>query len=183
MMMKAFGLVIALFSSAVLAKPIFETYTEQKTDGWPGVSKTQAELIVSSDCDLKSQVDEEMADKDIKAGNYQQLFVSRKLPLSTSHKTFLLVRPKLEPYLSTFYGAHTFFHWIVDERNSIIHAGNSDAFRVLGSGSNGMKDIEEAQCRGGKCYLTRLSFKAGKYQEASCSTQDIDSGKITKGCK
>lgn len=180
--MKAFGLLIVLFSSAVLAKPIFETYTEEKTEGWPGVSKTLAELIVNSEADLKSQADQELADKDFKAGDYQQLFASRKLPLSTHSKTFLFVRPKSDPYFLAFYGAHTFFHWIVDDLGNILYVGNSDAFRVLGSSSNGMKDIEEAQCHGGKCYLIKLSFNAGKYEESSCSTKDIDSGKVTKGC-
>lgn len=180
--MKIFGLLIALFASAVLAKPIFETYTEEKTTGWSAVSSALAALIVRSDADLKLQADQEMAEKGVKAGDYRQFFVSRKLPLSTDRKTFLFVRPKSFPYFQTFYGAHIFCHWIVDDRNSILYAGNSDAFRVLGSSKNGMKDIQEAQCRGGKCYLVKLSFRAGKYQETSCSTQDIDSGKVTKGC-
>lgn len=180
--MKIFGMLIALFSSAVLAKPIFETTTEEKTDDWPAVSRTLAGLIIGSDADLKSQADEEMADKAFKAGDYQQLFASRKLPLSADRKTFLLVRPKSSPYFQTFYGAHTFFHWIVDDQNRILYAGNADAFRVLGSSRHGMKDIQQAQCHGGKCYLVKYSFKAGKYEETSCSTQDIDSNKVTKGC-
>lgn len=40
----------------------------------------------------------------------------------------------------------------------------------------------EVQCRGGKCYLVKLSFKAGRYEESSCPTQEIEGGKITKGC-
>lgn len=180
--MKLFGLLIVFLSSTVLAKPVFETHTEEKTGGWSGVSKTLAELIVNSEADLKSQVDEELADRDFKAGDYQQLFASRKLPLSTHGKTFLFVRPKSDPYFLTFYGAHTFFHWIVDDSNSILYMGNSDVFRVLGSSSNGMKDIEEAQCHGGKCYLIKLAFKAGKYEESSCSTIDINRSKVTRGC-
>jgi len=182
MNMKVSGLLFAILSSAVLAKPVFETYTEEKTTDWPGISKMQAKSIVNADTDLKSQVDDEMADKDMKAGDYQLLFASRKLPLSSEGKAFLFIRPKSEPYLQTFYGAHTFFHWIIDDRNNIVYAGNSDAFHVLSSSHNGMKDIEESQCRGGKCYLVKLSFKAGRYEEVSCSTQKIESGKITKGC-
>ena len=182
MNMKGFGLLLAAFTSTVMAQPVFETYTEEKTIGWPGISQMQAELIINADADLKSQVDEEMADKDMKAGNYQALFASRKLSLSSGRKIFLFIRPKSDPYLQTFYGAHTFFHWIIDDRNNIVYFGNSDAFHVLNSSHNGMKDIEESQCRGGKCYLVKLAFKAGKYAEASCSTRAIESGKITKGC-
>ena len=181
-MMKTFGILVALFSSAVLAKPVFETYTEEKTTGWSAVSQALAALVIRSDADLKLQADEEMAEKGVKAGDYRQFFVSRKLPLSADHKTFLFVRPKSFPYFRTFYGAHIFCHWIVDDQNRILYAGNSDAFQVLGSSRNGMKDIQEAQCHGGKCYLVKLSFKAGKYEETSCSTQDIDSGRVTKGC-
>lgn len=180
--MKTFGLLLALFSSAVLAKPIFSSYTEENTKGWSAVSHALAESIVRFDADLKAQADEEMADKNVKAGDYRQFFVSRKIPLSADRKTFLFVRPKSFPYFHTFYGAHVFGHWIVDAQNRILYDGNSDAFRVLGSSHNGMQDIEEAQCHGGKCYLVKLSFKAGKYQETSCSIQDVDSGKITKGC-
>lgn len=180
--MKHCGLLLALFSSAVLAKPIFETSTEEKTEGWSGVSNTLAELIVNSETDLKSQADDELTEKDFKAGDYQQLFASRKISLSSQGKTFLFVRPKSHPYFLTFYGAHTFFHWIVDDSGNILYVGNSDAFRVLSSRSNGMKDIEEVQCHGGKCYLIKLSFKAGKYEESSCSTRDLDSSKVIKGC-
>ncbi|WP_199155622.1 hypothetical protein [Chromobacterium sp. ASV23] len=183
MAIKFLGVFIAVFSSITLAKPIFETYTEEKTDGWSAVSQILAETIIKSDADLKSQADEEMADKDFKPGDYNQLFASRDLPLATDQKIkFLFIRPKSEPYFQTFYGAHTFFHWIVDQQGKIIFAGNSDSFRVLKSGSNGMKDIEEAQCRGGKCYLTKLSFKAAGYEEVSCRTQFIVSGKIKEGC-
>ena len=182
MNIKAFGILFAIVSGTVLAKPVFETYTEEKTTNWPGISKMQAKLIVNADANLKYQVDEEMADKDMKAGDYQPLFASRKLSLSSERKAFLFIRPKSDPYLQTFYGTHTFFHWIMDDRNNIVYAGNSDAFHVLNSSQNGMKDIEESQCRGGKCYLVKLSFKAGRYEEVSCSTQEIESGKITKGC-
>ncbi|WP_089082355.1 hypothetical protein [Aquitalea magnusonii] len=182
MNIKAFGLLFAIVSGAVLAKPVFETYTEEKTTGWSGISKMQAKLIVNADANLKSQADKEMADKDMRAGDYQPLFASRKLPLSSGRKSFLFIRPKSDPYFQTFYGAHTFFHWIMDERNNIVYAGNSDAFHVLSSSHNGMKDIQESQCRGGKCYLVKLSFKAGRYEEFSCSTQEIEGGKITKGC-
>ncbi|MBX9298936.1 Lipoprotein [Chromobacterium violaceum] len=180
--MKIFGLFIAFLSSAALAKPIFESYTEEKTGSWQSVAKTLADLIVSTESDLKQQADEELADKDYTAGDYQQFFASRKISLSSNGSPFLLVRPKSDPYFQTFYGAHTFFHWIVDEQNKILYAGNSDAFRILSSSNNGMKDIQESQCHGGKCYLVKFTFKAGKYEEASCSTQDIDSGKITRGC-
>lgn len=180
--MKTVGLLMVLFSGAALAKPIFETYTEEQTTGWSAVSQTVASLIVRSDADLKAQADEEMAEKNVRAGDYRQFFASRKLPLSADRKTFLFVRPKSSPYFRTFYGAHIFCHWIVDDRNNMLYAGCSDAFQVLGSSRNGMKDIQEAQCHGGKCYLVKLSFKAGKYQETSCATQDIDSGKVRQGC-
>ncbi|WP_199053659.1 hypothetical protein [Aquitalea sp. ASV15] len=182
MMMKIVGLLLMLCSGAALAGPVFANYTEEQTTGWAAVSPAVAGLIVRSDADLQLQADEETAEKNLKPGDYRQFFVSRKLPLAADGRTFLFVRPKSSPYFRTFYGAHTFCHWIVDDRNNILYDGNSDAFQLLDSRSNGLKDIQEAQCHGGKCYLVKLSFKAGKYQETSCSTQDIDSGKLSQGC-
>ncbi len=180
-MMKAVGLLLMLCSGAALAGPFLQTTRKSKPLAGR-VSPAVAGLIVRSDADLQLQADEEMAEKNLKPGDYRQFFVSRKLPLAADGRTFLFVRPKSSPYFRTFYGAHTFCHWIVDDRNNILYDGNSDAFQLLDSRSNGLKDIQEAQCHGGKCYLVKLSFKAGKYQETSCSTQDIDSGKLSQGC-
>lgn len=159
--------------------PLFSSSTESSTIGWHEPSSIVAnEIVISSDS--KDEIDNEIIEKDLKK-NYQQFFGAVKIPLSKSGKKFFFIRPKSDVY-STFYGAHIFAHWIVDDKGTIFFTSRSDKFSILKTSNNGMRDIEESQCRGGSCYVSILTYNKEEYTYKSCKTLDIASQKMTQGC-
>jgi hypothetical protein len=159
--------------------PLFSSSTESSTIGWHEPSSAVAKKIVVSS-GSKDEIDNEIIEKKLKK-NYQHFLSAVKIPLSRSGEKFLFIRPKSDVY-STFYGAHIFAHWIVDDKGTIIFTTRSDTFSILNTSNNGMHDIEESQCRGGYCYVSILTYNKEEYVYQSCITQEIATEKITQGC-
>lgn len=182
-MQKRMTLLIAvLIPSISLAETNKKLYsaTEDSTEKWSSISNNLAHKIVTLE-NMTKQVDEEIKEKSL-SKDYRQFFASKQINLSLKAHNYLFVRPKSTPYFNSFYGAHTFMHWIAQD-DEVIYSGNSDYFKVLSTIEKGMYDIEEAQCRVNKCYLTRLSYNGRRYSPSSCQTHDLETGKFTQGCK
>lgn len=175
-------LIAALIPNLALSETIknFYSATEDSTEKWSSVSNNLAHKIIALE-NMTKQVDEEVKEKALPK-DYRQFFASKQINLSHKTHNYIFVRPKSTPYFNSFYGAHTFMHWIT-QGDEVIYSGNSDYFKVLSTIKRGMHDIEEVQCRVNKCYLTRLSYNGRSYSPSSCQTHDLETGKFTQGCK
>ena len=84
--------------------------------------------------------------------------------------------------MSTFYGAHIFNYWILDEHGKVVFSSASDKFSVMEDTHNGMHDLLISQCYGGRCYDTRLFFHDGRYNEGECTAVEIAAPQVTMPC-
>jgi hypothetical protein len=160
---------------------LFENSTEESTDGWTHVTPAFASALMKREAKLQD-LSEYAKDGDIPKDPSTRL-VWRPVPLSIDGKRFWYVRPTLEPFFTPFYGAHQFQHWLVGDGH-VIYEESSDAFKVLSSHHNGMRDIEEVACSAVECSSTQLRFdrRSGRYKPASCRVHVISDGKDIGPC-
>lgn len=126
-------------------------------------------------------LDEELEEKGLNK-NYRNYLVGKLVRLSDKEDKHLFVRPAFQPYLSAFYGAHTYSYWVVDSKNRVIFQSRSDKFAVLTQAHHSMRDILVSQCFGGWCYETPFRFNGREYVEGKCSASQIVNRRITKAC-
>lgn len=173
------------------AEPILSASTETSTQGeripLPGVVRA---ILNSSDRWDRESLRECMAEKKVRKGSYERLFRSVALPGLTKGETLYFVRPALEPYCQTFYGAHLFRYWLVavNERGtskiySVRHAGVADAFEVLSSAVNGSYDITETNCNAVRCGTVVMKFDGKRYVPFRCSERSAGEGGDYSACQ
>lgn len=164
---------------ASVTDALFENRTEDPTSGWAHVTPAFARSLMKREAqrqDLTGYAHEIPKDPSTR-------LVWRTVPVGLDGQKIRYVRPTLAPYFSPFYGAHQFQHWLVSN-GRILYAGSSDVFRVLRSGHDGMRDIEETACTAIKCYATQLRFdrNSGRYKAASCRASTIFDGADAGPC-
>jgi hypothetical protein len=166
---------------ASATEPLFENRTEDPTNGWTHVTPALARVLMRHEAqlqDLTGYTQEGAIPK-----NPSARLVWRAVPIGLDGKKIEYVRPTLAPYFAFFYGAHQFQHWLV-LNGRILYEGDSDIFRVLRSGHDGMRDIEETSCTAVTCYATQLRFdsQSGRYRAASCRATAMSNDKETVPC-
>jgi hypothetical protein len=121
-----------------------------------------------------------MTDFKIPKGAYQSLFRSVSLPSTNKDEKLYFVRPSLEPYCQTFYGAHLFRFWLIAGTVDSIpmtykvrYAGTGDYFEVLPSTSNGNYDIAETNCTAWRCLTVSKRFDGKKYEPFRCVEKTV----------
>lgn len=167
-------------AQTVQAQSDFESYTEEPSDGWSAVSERLATRLVTA-AGAKDLVDQCMADA-APASGYRQFLVAKPIALSTGKQRFRFVRPATTPHCDAFYGAHIYTFWLVDQRQEIVFSRSADAFTLLESSHNGLRDLVVSQCRAGYCFRTTFAFDKRTYQEASCETTAIETKTRVPGC-
>jgi hypothetical protein len=132
-------------------------------------------IISSTDQDDIESLTECMADLKIPKGAYRSLFRSVSLPNTNNDEELYFLRPALEPYCHTFYGAHLFRFWLIagdkratPETYKVRYAGAGDDFQVLPSTSNGNYHIAETNCSGWRCLTVFMKFDGEKYVPFRC---------------
>ena len=132
-------------------------------------------IISSAKQDDIDSLTECMADLKIPKGAYQSLFRSVLLPNTNNEEELYFVRPALEPYCQTFYGAHLFRFWLIagakdatPKTYKVRYAGRGDDFEVLPSTSNGKYDIAETNCTAWRCLTVFMKFDGEKYVPFHC---------------
>jgi hypothetical protein len=181
---------ISLLAQVSNAEPILSASTENSTQGeripLPGVARA---LLNSSDKRDLESLKECMADKKIRKGVYERLFRSVALPSLIKGETLYFVRPALEPYCHTFYGAHLFRYWLIVENErktskiyKVRYAGVADEFEVFSSASNCSYDIAETNCNAVSCSTVVMKFNGKQYEPFRCSEKSIrnDSSELEK---
>lgn len=120
-----------------------------------------------------------MRDLNIPQGAYERLFRVVTLPRLRNGQQWYFVRPALNPYCQTFYGANGFRHWLVSLTGNayqVRHTGLSSTFRVLNTQSNGYYDIASSTCTAAECFTTTMKYVGNRYAPFQCSETRFSGG-------
>lgn len=179
-----------VFVQVSQAAPILSANTETAVPGESVPSETVVQPIIdSADQDELEGLAECMADLKIPKGACRQLFRAVALPGTNSSEEVYFVRPALEPYCHTFYGAHVFRFWLIagardatPKTYKVRYAGVGDNFEVLPSTTNGSYDIEVTNCTAWRCLTVSMKFDGKKYVPSRCveTTSRGDQGEAVR---
>lgn len=167
------GIFCALMAPATMAAPIFSTSTEAELSAAknPATALLQAILSQADKEDLKT-LNECRSELGLKKNAYPKLFKAVSLPAPKPGTQLYFVRPALQPYCQTFYGAHLFRFWLVSQTQQqfvVDYAGAGDAFEVLPSQTNGHYDISETNCTASSCGTVEMQYGKNGYKPSRCS--------------
>lgn len=172
--------------AALAAEPILTASTETHSpdERIPAQEIVEAMLQTAQPEDLENLASC-TTEQGLTTAQTRSLFRSVALPrLSTTERIHFL-RPALQPYCFTFYGAHLFRYWLIAEREqagtkhyAVLWSGIGDAFEVLPAISHGQYSIRETNCTATACRTRELRFNGQAYSDAHCSRTAFDkSGK------
>ena len=175
-LIKYIFLFILIFTQTAFAEPILTANTESITIGEklppPSMIDTLLSTIDENDSVLFSECLKEFH---INKSRRHTLFKAVILPRLKQSETVYFVRPALEPYCFTFYGAHVFRYWLITENNDtskksyrILYAGIGDYFEVLQSKHSGYFDIMEKNCTAIRCVDSTMHYNGREYKPYSC---------------
>lgn len=164
---------IALMASPSQAAPLLSASTEVELAAakTPSAAMMQAILSQADKDDLES-LNECRIEQGLKKNAYPKLFKAVSLPAPKPGTQLYFVRPALEPYCHTFYGAHLFRFWLVSQTQqqfTVDYAGIGDAFEVLPSQTNGHYDISETNCNASSCGTAEMKYGKKGYKPSRCS--------------
>src|SRR5262249_7687459 len=156
--------------------PLFKATTETPAPGEIRPSKALVRVVLGAvdkrDVEL---LDECLAEKGLKPGDYASLLRAIKVPAGAGHNLWF-GRPALQPFCPALSGAHAFqYFWIEEQRSGaqpqyrIRFQNGGDAFAVYPQRSHGLNDIEATGCIASGCRIARLSFDGREYRTVRCS--------------
>lgn len=155
------------------AAPLLSASTEAEltTAQTPSAAMMKAILSQADKDDLES-LNECRIQQGFKKHAYSKLFKAVSLPAPKPGTQLYFVRPTLQPYCQTFYGAHLFRFWLVSQSKqqfTVDYAGIGDAFEVLPSQTNGHYDISETNCNASSCGTVEMKCGKSGYKPSRCS--------------
>lgn len=162
------------FAEPIFAEPLLEASTEMVSAGekTPPPSLIDA-LLASVDEDHSASFAECLKELKLKRSQRHLLFRAVHLSTSKNSEVLYFVRPSLEPYCGTFYGAHLFRYWLILETAPsiyrILYAGAGDSFEVMSSRHGGYFDIQQTNCWAGGCRSATLQYNGKEYIASSCT--------------
>lgn len=164
---------IALLALPSQAAPLLSVSTETKLTAaqTPSAAMMQAILSQADKEDVKT-LNECRIELGLKKNAYPRLFKAVSLPAPKPGTQLYFVRPALQPYCQTFYGAHLFRFWLVSQTQqqfTVDYAGVGDAFEVLPSQTNGHYDISETNCTASRCSTVEMKYGKNGYKPNRCS--------------
>ncbi|MCW7541017.1 YdcF family protein [Aquabacterium sp. A7-Y] len=142
-------------------------------------------VLEASDPADRDGIQECLSEFGIAKRHVNRLFRSVRLPSTEPNQTLYFVRPALKPYCMTFYGAHLFRYWLVEERRgphrirrTVRYFGAGDAFAVLPTQHAKMYDIEDTGCTASTCDVIRSEFDGSRYVATRCTQwRNTDEGR------
>lgn len=156
--------------------PLLSASTEAPTPGEDIPPPGLAEFVLSrADASDRENFAECLDRLSLTARDLPRLFRSVALPPLMRGERLHFLRPALDPYCHTFYGAHLFRYWLVAERNAgeprfaIEFAGGGDAFEVLPETHGGHYELSMTNCFGGGCLTAWLRHDGHQYANHRCS--------------
>lgn len=181
------SLVLLIAPIAVLAaEPILTASTETHSpdERIPAQEIVEAMLQAAQPDDLESLASC-ATEQGLTATQTRSLFSSVALPRLNATERVHFLRPALQPYCFTFYGAHLFRYWLIVEREqagakhyAVLWSGIGDAFEVLPAITYGQYAIRETNCTATACRTRQLRFNGQAYSDARCTRTAFDkSGK------
>jgi hypothetical protein len=184
-----YGLFIAFFifttNLASAQKTLLESYTESKISHAIAPPKDLIAYILASVPDDAENFQQCMAENNLKYGDEGKLFAVVKLSLNDDLYPDFFIRPTLQPYCQTFYGAHLFRYWFVtskevngkNEHNMAFWSGG-DGVKVLSSITNGYHDIQVLSHTAVELYTSTLKYNGTQYVESDCFVETFQDGNI-----
>jgi hypothetical protein len=164
-----YRLFIAFFIfTTVLASPqktLLESDTESKIGHAIVPPKDLIAYILASVPDDAENFYQCMVENNLKHGDERRLFAVVKLSLNDDLYPDFFIRPALQPYCQTFYGAHLFRYWFVTSKEvngineyNIAFWSGGDGVRVLSSITNGYHDIQVLSHTALELYTSTLKY-------------------------
>lgn len=155
------------------AGPLLSNSTEAELTAaqTPSAALMQAILSQADKEDMKT-LNECRIEQGLKKNAYPKLFQAVLLPAPKPGTQLYFVRPALQPYCQTFYGAHLFRFWLVSQTQqqfTVDYAGVGDAFEVLPSQTNDHYDISETNCNASSCSTVEMKYGKNGYKPSRCS--------------
>ena len=172
------ALCCATMAQPALAKdrPLLEAGTERPSPGETRPSNDLVRVVLDAiDKNDVEQMNDCLADKGLKRVDYASLLRAVKIAAGAGRNLWF-VRPSLNPYCNTLYGAHSFRYFLIEDQQTrsqhryrLVFQNNGDFFSIYRRQSHGLNDIEAAGCIVDECRSARMSFDGEQYRPVRCS--------------
>ena len=180
-------LFIVFFVSACAEEEQFSTSTEEAIANPDKVPSEIVKLILALDEDDRTQFMECLSEAQVNENDAKNYFTAKKIKLKRDNTLTYFVRPALDPYCHTFYGAHLFRYWFVelkDGKYHLLHKSRGDAVSILSTSTNGYQDILEESHTAVDNYRITMKFNNQTgYTPAECVVDHYSDGEIANSEK
>ena len=113
----------------------------------------------------------------------ERWFVSVPLPPIDGQPQLHFVRPALEPFCMTFYGAHTFNYWLVQQHGAasaavfrVVDFDTGDFVHVLPTHHGGIYDLERGLCTALQCTYVTQQRQGESFALVNCRREHFADG-------
>lgn len=117
----------------------------------------------------------------------ERWFVSVQLPPIDGQLPLYFVRPTLEPFCLTFYGAHTFSYWLVQQQPTalgpvfkVVDFDSGDFVHVLPTHHGGIYDLERGLCTAVQCTYATQQRQGDSFRLVNCRREHFDDGRLVR---
>lgn len=173
--LKIMMLLLLILPPPAFSGPILKAGTEEISVGEELPPPALVDFILANGKDDADSLSECLAQFNLKESERHKLFKAVPLPKIKSTEDVYFVRPALDPYCGTFYGAHCFRFWLITQTGAahrkkyrILYKGIGDWFEVLQSIHDGYFDIIEANCTAVDCIAVSMRYDGRKYVPFKC---------------
>lgn len=169
--------------------PILSSSTEQLPPGHVHPPKALVDALYRDTFDerLVTWFEECRNEKGLLQLPIEQWFVSVQLPPIHGHPTLYFVRPALDPYCQTFYGVHSFSHWLVQQQPTaqgpvfkVVDFDSSDFVHVLPTHHGGLYDLDRGQCTAMQCTFNTQRNQGDGFRLVNCRREHFDDGRLVR---
>ena len=165
---------VAVGAALAAEKPLVSSGTEVSTPGGrrppPAVT---AFVLKQLSADDRSDLKDCLAEKRLGRSDYAALLTA--IPVKAGgDRTLWFVRPALEPYCHSLYGAHIYRYFLVEQkigvsRLRLLYADGGDEFSIYRRQSHGLNDIEASGCIVDGCRTARMAWNGRRYRPTLCT--------------
>jgi len=151
---------------------LFESSTEKETTGYAVPDDDLVATLVKALPDVEEFLQICLDEKKGDASDFKGYLVAYPV-MERDGKSLYFVRPTLEPYCSTLYGAHAFKFWFLQRdagknpsKYRLVLDSGADIAEVVASVHHGQNDIKTQYCVADGCEVRIFHFNGYAYWAA-----------------
>lgn len=187
MKFKILSIIILLISHSAISSPL-QSYSEEHSAAQITAPTGLLNFVLQSEPSDLENFEDCLKNNNISKNDLSKLFIVSYANINSSYKNIYFVRPAIEPFCLTFYGAHLFRYWFVKANSlgskpsfELLFKAGGDGISVLDSETNGYKDLESESHTAIEIYRLQLKYDGKKYKNAKCTVENIET-KTLKLC-